>query len=100
MATNESATFGGGARSSLGAELSVLGGFTLIDRTNAAMAVSATTRRLLAYLAVSAREVGRITVAGMIWPDSTDERAAMSLRTALARMDAPTRELLHVASAR
>ncbi|UFS58892.1 AfsR/SARP family transcriptional regulator [Subtercola endophyticus] len=83
----------------MAAELTVLGGFTLTDDARAAISVSSTTRRLLAYLAINAREVGRISMAGIMWPDATESHAAMSLRTALARMDAPTRGLVHVASA-
>ncbi|MCU1480390.1 MAG: putative transcriptional activator [Subtercola sp.] len=83
----------------MSAELSVLGGFTVTDSSLAVINVSSTTRRLLAYLALNAREVGRISLAGIMWPDATESRAAMSLRTALARMDAPARDLVHVASA-
>ena len=81
------------------AELAVLGGFALTDDDRERVNVSVTTRRLLAYLAVNARDVGRVTMAGIMWPDATEQRAGMSLRTALARMDAPTRDLVQVASA-
>ncbi|MEF2976996.1 AfsR/SARP family transcriptional regulator [Subtercola sp. YIM 133946] len=79
--------------------LTVLGGFALSDDSRTRITVSATSRRLLAYLALNARDIGRITMAGIMWPDASEQRAAMSLRTALARMDAQTRDLVHVASA-
>lgn len=42
-------------------------------------------QRLLAFLAVRARPQHRATVAGVLWTDTTEERAAASLRTALWR---------------
>jgi DNA-binding SARP family transcriptional activator len=43
--------------------------------------------RVLAYLALSDRPVSRPKLAGMLWIDSSDRRAANSLRTALWRLN-------------
>lgn len=42
-------------------------------------------QRLVAYLAVKRRPQRRLTVAGMLWMDTTDEQAAANLRTVLWR---------------
>jgi DNA-binding SARP family transcriptional activator len=43
--------------------------------------------RVLAFLALSGRAVSRTRLAGVIWIDSTDGRAANNLRTALWRLN-------------
>jgi DNA-binding SARP family transcriptional activator len=43
------------------------------------------TQRLLALLAIQTRPVQRVFVAGMLWPEASDVRAAAALRTALWR---------------
>lgn len=40
-------------------------------------------QRLIAFLALEPRPVGRLQVAGTLWPDVSEERAAGSLRSAL-----------------
>lgn len=45
-----------------------------------------TVERLLAYLALSGRPIGRVQVAGTLWLDASDTRAASNLRTALWRL--------------
>lgn len=42
--------------------------------------------RLVAYLALQRRPVSRSAVAGVLWPESTQERAQASLRSALWRV--------------
>jgi DNA-binding SARP family transcriptional activator len=42
-------------------------------------------QRLVAFLALQERPVQRIYVAGKLWPDSSDERAMASLRSAIWR---------------
>jgi len=41
----------------------------------------------------------RSLVAGTLWPESSDERAGASLRSALSRIDGPAREALKVTAA-
>ena len=67
------------------ARLLLLGGFELRWReatTPAAVGV----RRLLALLALHDRPAPRWQVAGMLWPEMTEERAAGNLRSALWRL--------------
>ncbi|TIH38722.1 AfsR/SARP family transcriptional regulator [Subtercola vilae] len=79
--------------------ISVLGGFALVDDLGGPYAAaSVSSRRLLAFLALRPRENLRIAVAGAMWPDVTEHKAALSLRATLARMDARSRELVTVAS--
>lgn len=47
--------------------------------------LSSSASRLVAYLALQDRVVSRATVAGELWPDSTQEKAQASLRTACWR---------------
>ncbi len=49
-------------------------------------------QRLLVFLALHHRAIARIVLAGTMWPDVSDERAGIGLRSALARLDATTRE--------
>ncbi|MDJ0768571.1 MAG: BTAD domain-containing putative transcriptional regulator [Ilumatobacter sp.] len=48
------------------------------------------TRRLIAYLALSDGPQERSLVAAILWPEKSDERAAANLRSSIWRMDAPT----------
>jgi DNA-binding SARP family transcriptional activator len=50
------------------------------------LSVPHSVERVLAYLALSDRPVSRSKLAGMLWIDSSDRRAANSLRTALWRL--------------
>jgi DNA-binding SARP family transcriptional activator len=43
-------------------------------------------QRLLAFLALNGRNLARSYVAGLLWPESSDERAGASLRTTLWRV--------------
>jgi DNA-binding SARP family transcriptional activator/DNA-binding HxlR family transcriptional regulator len=56
------------------------------------------TQRVLAYLALHENAVTRISMAGTMWPEVSDQSAGASLRSALSRMDAPTREVIMRAS--
>jgi DNA-binding SARP family transcriptional activator len=62
--------------------LSVLNGFEL-RVGEAVLVVPANVERVLAFLAVRERPQLRSTVAATLWMDTTDDRAAASLRTAL-----------------
>lgn len=53
-----------------------------------------TAQRLVAFLALHERPVRRTYVAGVLWPDASEERAASSLRSALWRLRRSARELV------
>lgn len=65
--------------------LRLLGGFEfLLDDRPLRLPLSA--QRVVAFLALHPRQLRRIYVAARLWPDSTEERAHASLRTALWRL--------------
>jgi DNA-binding SARP family transcriptional activator len=67
------------------AHLRLLGGFEL--RVGARpVALSLGPQRLLAYLALHARPATRSCVAGTLWPEAAEERAAANLRSTLWRI--------------
>jgi DNA-binding SARP family transcriptional activator len=65
--------------------LTLLGGFELL-RDDEHVALSTSAQRLLAFVALRERPLQRSFVAGSLWLDSTEERAAASLRSALWRL--------------
>jgi hypothetical protein len=69
-------------------QLSLLGGFEL-RCAGQEVAVARSGQRLLALLALQARPLGRLWVAGMLWIDATEHRAGASLRSALWRLPQP-----------
>jgi DNA-binding SARP family transcriptional activator len=72
-------------RDAVFADLRLLGGFEL--RVNAApVELSLGPQRLLAYLALHARPATRSSVAGTLWPEAAEERAAANLRSTLWRI--------------
>jgi DNA-binding SARP family transcriptional activator len=76
-------------------QLSVLGGFTLrVD--GATQSLPNNVERVLAFLAVRGRPQLRTTVATTLWMDTTDDRAAANLRTALWRARQTPGELIAV----
>jgi DNA-binding SARP family transcriptional activator len=67
------------------ASLRLLGGFEL--RVGARpVTLSLGPQRLLAYLALHARPATRSSVAGTLWPEAAEERAAANLRSTLWRI--------------
>jgi DNA-binding SARP family transcriptional activator len=66
-------------------ELGLLGGLRL-ELGGVPLLVSSGAQRLIAFLAIAARPVSRAYVAGSLWPDVTERRAAASLRSALWRL--------------
>jgi DNA-binding SARP family transcriptional activator len=66
-------------------ELTLLGGFEL-RRSGRSIEVPQPSQRLIAFLAVQGQAVQRAFVAGSLWPDTSDARAAGSLRSALWRI--------------
>lgn len=77
-------------------ELSLLGGFVLSVDGEVLPGLSTGSRRLLAFLALQGRLVPRAQVAGTLWPDSTEERAGSSLRSALGRLPATARKAVRL----
>jgi DNA-binding SARP family transcriptional activator len=68
-------------------EISLLGTFALRGADARSSAVPVSSQRVLAYLALKDRAVGRLAIAGKLWPDATEFRAGASLRSALTRLD-------------
>lgn len=65
-----------------GLRLSLLGGFEL-RASRHPVKLPHNAQRVLAFLAVRERPQPRLTVAGSLWLDTTEDRAAANLRTAL-----------------
>lgn len=80
-------------------EISLLGTFALRVAGKPVGPLSVGSQRLLVFLALHDREIGRVAMAGRMWPDASEEKAGISLRSALSRLDAPTREAILVATA-
>jgi DNA-binding SARP family transcriptional activator len=70
--------------------LRLLGGFA-VEGSHGTIALPISAQRVVAYLALQDRPVHRRRLAGVLWPDTTDARAAANLRSALwrARKSAP-----------
>jgi DNA-binding SARP family transcriptional activator len=79
--------------------LSLLRGFDL-HLHGERVPVPETSQRVVAFLALRDRAVTRIQVAGTLWPETSDERAAASLRTALWRVRLLGAPLVHVDGSR
>jgi DNA-binding SARP family transcriptional activator/DNA-binding HxlR family transcriptional regulator len=79
-------------------EISLLGSFGLRVDGARVGSLSVGSQRLLAFLALHDRSVARITMAGAMWPEVSDERAGISLRSALSRLDPATRDAILSAS--
>jgi SARP family transcriptional regulator, regulator of embCAB operon len=77
-------------------ELSLLGGFVLSVGGDALLGISLGSQRLLAFLALQDGVVTRERVARTLWPQSTEEGAGASLRSALSRLDSAVRQALRV----
>lgn len=79
--------------------ISMLGSFALSIRGEAVPGLSTGSQRLLVFLALHDREVTRSAVAGGMWPDVSEVKAGISLRSALSRLDPATKDAILVASA-
>jgi len=77
-------------------ELSLLGGFVFSVDGDALLGISGGSQRLLAFLAVRERVVTRSHVAGTFWPESSDDHAGASLRSAVSRLDGRVRRAVKV----
>jgi len=74
----------------------VLGGFQLWWSGSEQVGVPRSSQRLLALLAIRGGVTSRATVAGTLWPDATETHACSNLRSALARLNRPCRNMLQV----
>jgi DNA-binding SARP family transcriptional activator len=77
-------------------ELSLLGRFAFSVGGQALPEISTGSQRLLAFLALRRHVMPRAQVAGTLWPESNDERARSSLRSAIARLPGPARQALRL----
>ncbi|MDQ1392095.1 MAG: family transcriptional regulator, regulator of embCAB operon [Acidimicrobiaceae bacterium] len=77
-------------------KLALLGGFVFSVKGEALLGVSVGSQRLLAFLAIRENAVTRHQAAGILWPESSDERAGASLRSAVSRLDGPARQAVRV----
>lgn len=68
-----------------GVEVRVLGRFE-VRAGGVAVPVAPGQQRLVAFLALSGRPLARGYVAGTLWPDGSDRRAAANLRSAMWRL--------------
>ena len=75
--------------------VSVLGSFAFRTGDHA-HALGATTRKLLALLALRDKPMTRLLLAGTLWPDATDQEAAGSLRSALWRLKPDVADAIEV----
>lgn len=73
--------------------LSLLSGFEL-RRDDRALPVAPSAQRVLAFIALHRRRLSRIFVAGHLWTDVSEPRAAAALRTALWRLGAADSRLV------
>lgn len=71
--------------SDLAVRVQLLGGFA-VTQAGAAVALPLATQRLVAFLALAGRPLGRAVVAGRLWFDSSESRAHACLRSALWRL--------------
>jgi DNA-binding SARP family transcriptional activator len=90
---------GGSDAPALVIQMTLLGAFSVRVGGKAIGELAVGSQRLLVFLALHHRAVTRIAMAGRMWPEATDERAGISLRSALSRLDASTREAILSASA-
>ena len=77
-----------GAPPQVSADLSLLDGFEL-SRRGRSVPLPMGGQRVVAFLALHDRALPRGFVAGVLWPDSTEHRAAASLRSTLWRLRNP-----------
>lgn len=76
--------------------LQLLGSFDVKSADGVSAACTPGAQRLIAFLALHDRAVSRAAIAGALWPDASTTFGAVRLRSALARLDPVSRELLRV----
>ena len=77
--------------------VTLLGGFAISIDGQVVSPLASGTQRLLAYVALHDDSVTRISMAGTMWPEVSDQNAGGSLRSALSRLDPATRDALFMA---
>ncbi|HEU0205291.1 MAG TPA: BTAD domain-containing putative transcriptional regulator [Pseudolysinimonas sp.] len=77
-------------------ELFLLGTFRLRVDSTTIDELAIGSQRLLIFLALHDRAIARFSLAGTMWPDVSDERAGISLRAALTRLDGLVRSTVEV----
>src|SRR6185312_13643325 len=77
---------GGNVASRVPLRLTLIGGFAL-QRGSQELGIATSGQRLIALLALKNRPVGRLQVAGTLWPDYSTERSLADLRTTLWRVN-------------
>jgi DNA-binding SARP family transcriptional activator len=86
-----------GARRGANIQLSLLNAFTLAC-DGETIELPLTAQRLLAFVALRDAPLQRAYVSGMLWTDSSQERAAGSLRSSLWRLHRPGYQLVDATS--
>jgi DNA-binding SARP family transcriptional activator len=86
-------------RASPNIEISLLGTFTVRVETCSFSVTSRGSQRLLVFLALHDRILARVAIAGTIWPEVSDEKAGVSLRSSLSRLATPMRGAIVAAPA-
>lgn len=79
-----------------GLAVSVLGSFGFAAADGSRPVLSGGSQRLLAFLALHDDAVPRSAAAGSLWPEASGEHASSSLRSALTRLGATTRDAVAV----
>ena len=79
-------------------KLTLLGDFAFSVGGEPLPAISTDSQRLLAFLAVEDRSVPRARVARTLWPECSDERAAVRLRSAVAELGNAARRAVKISS--
>jgi DNA-binding SARP family transcriptional activator/DNA-binding HxlR family transcriptional regulator len=79
-------------------EIFLMGAFALRIGGEMVTSLPVGAQRLLAYLALHDHSVTRISMAGTMWPEVSDQSAGGSLRSALSRLDQPTRNAIKMVS--
>jgi DNA-binding SARP family transcriptional activator len=74
-------------------QLTLIGGFALW-RGKQELGIAPSGQRLVALLALSDRPMGRLSVAGTLWPDYSTERSLADLRTALWRVNQVSEQVI------
>jgi DNA-binding SARP family transcriptional activator len=78
--------------------VSVLGGFGFWVGGKPRRGLPHGSQRLLAFLALREQPLARVTIAGTLWPEASEEHAHASLRSALSRLSGVTRTVVRVTS--
>ena len=77
-------------------EITVLGSFGFQVDGTPQHGLPHGSQRVLAFLALREHALARTAIAGTLWPEASEDHAHASLRSALARLGAVTREVLRV----